>query len=61
MPAAQFVLYFIVMAVAGGGVIWTPHLWAGVPVAAAITGLAATMLAVPPRFLRATEGAGADD
>jgi hypothetical protein len=54
VPAVQFALYFVVMAVAGGGIIWTPHLWAGVPVAAAIVGLTATMLAVPPRFLRAT-------
>jgi hypothetical protein len=33
-------------------VIWTPHLVAGVPIAAAILGATAATLLAPPAFLR---------
>ncbi len=62
VPLVQFALYFALMAAFGGGVIWTAHLLAGLPVAAGYVGLVAACLAVPPRWLHrpgAPFGAGA--
>ena len=50
-PLVLFALYFALAAATGGGIIWTAHLWVGVPVAAGIIGLVASVLAVPPRFI----------
>lgn len=50
-PLVLFALYFALAAATGGGIIWTAHLWVGVPVAAGIIGLVASALAVPPRFI----------
>lgn len=43
------------MALAGGGITWTTHLWAGAPVIAAFYGLATAMLALPPAWLTERE------
>ena len=53
VPAAQFALYFVVMAWFGGGIAWTAHLAAGTPIMAGFFGLLVALLAVPPRFFRA--------
>jgi len=52
VPALQFFLYFALMEGFGGGVLWSTHLWAGTPLLAGLFGLIATMLVVPPLFLR---------
>jgi hypothetical protein len=52
VPAAQFVLYFAIMAAFGGGIAWSVHLAAGTPVMAGFFGLVVAVLAVPPRFMR---------
>jgi hypothetical protein len=51
VPLVQTSLHLLALGALGGGVIWTPHLVAGVPIAAAILATAATLLA-PPAFLR---------
>lgn len=52
VPLVQVALYFALMAAFGGGIIWTPPLWMGMPIMAGLFGLFAGMLAVPPRFLQ---------
>lgn len=59
VPGVYFALYVVLAGAIGGGVIWTPHLWAGIPVTAAIVGLIAAVLAVPPRFVEANQSADA--
>lgn len=51
VPAVQFSLYLITMATMGGGIIWTAHLWAAMPIVAGLFGLTGSLLAVPPRLL----------
>ena len=51
-PLALVSLYVALAAAIGGGLAWTAHLWVGVPVAAGISGLIASGLGVPPRFIR---------
>jgi hypothetical protein len=53
VPFVQFAAYFLLMALAGGGIIWTTHLWVGAPFMAAFYGLAAAMLMLPPAWLTA--------
>jgi len=52
VPTVQIAVYLATVGIFGGGVIWTPHLWAGVPLAAGICGLTAALLLAPPRFVR---------
>lgn len=49
VPFTLTAAYFTTMAV-GGGILWTVHLWAGIPFVAALFGLATAMLVVPPAF-----------
>ncbi len=58
VPLVQFALYFGLLAAFGGGLIWTPHLRAWVPVVAELFGLIAALLAIPPRSV--SPGAAAD-
>jgi hypothetical protein len=51
-PLVLFALYLALAAAIGGGLVWTAHLWVGVPVTAGIIGLVASVLGVPPRFIR---------
>jgi len=37
----------------GGGIVWTAHLVAGVPLMAGFYGMLTALLVVPPPFLRA--------
>ncbi|HEY3107614.1 MAG TPA: hypothetical protein VGL23_02615 [Chloroflexota bacterium] len=50
VPAVQFDAYFALMA-AYDGIIWPIHLWAGVPIVAALYGLIVSLLLLPPRWL----------
>jgi hypothetical protein len=50
-PFVMFALYFAIMG-ATAGIIWSPSVWTGLPVVAAIIGLFASVLAVPPAFIQ---------
>lgn len=50
VPFTQTGAYFAIIAL-GGGVAWSIHLWAGVPVVAALYGLVGAVLLAPPLFL----------
>jgi hypothetical protein len=54
VPLVQTALMLTISGLTAG-VVWTPHLLAGVPVAAGILGATVAVLAVPPAFLRFTE------
>jgi hypothetical protein len=51
VPAAQFTAYFGLMAVFGGGIVWTTHLWTGTIVSAGLFALIASVLTVPPPWV----------
>jgi hypothetical protein len=48
----QWALYLGLLAAFGGGIVWTVHLVAGLPVMAAFYGVIAAVLIAPPRWLR---------
>jgi len=48
VPMAQFTAYFGMMALFGGGIAWTAHLWTGTVVSAGLFALIAGILSVPP-------------
>lgn len=50
VPFAQAAGYFGIMML-GGGIAWTIHLWAGAPFMAALYGLVAAAVLVPPAFV----------
>jgi hypothetical protein len=52
VPTVLSALYIALMGTAAGGLIWSPHLWSGLPVLAGLYGVVASVLAAPPRFLR---------
>jgi hypothetical protein len=52
VPLVLFAGYFAMMERFGGGIIWTDHLVAGLPVMAGFYGLFVALLAVPPSFLK---------
>ena len=52
VPLALFAGYFALMGSFGGGIIWTAHLVAGLPVMAGFYGLFVALLALPPSFLK---------
>ena len=60
IPLVQLTTYLLVLNVFGGGVIWSAHLFAGVPVAAAIIDVVVAMLIAPPEFLRLSVVPGSD-
>jgi hypothetical protein len=47
VPLAQTAAYMALLALIGGGLVWTPHLWVGVPIVAGIYGLIAAVLSMP--------------
>jgi len=53
VPTVQFAAYFALMGTFGGGIVWTTHLVAGVPLMAGFYGVITAVLAVPPPFPRA--------
>jgi hypothetical protein len=52
VPFVQVSVHLLLLGTLGGGLTWTPHLWAGTPVAASILGLTAALLMAPPRAFR---------
>ena len=54
VPLVQCATHFALPGFFGGGLVWTVHLWAGVPAAAGLLGLSAVVLVVPPAFVRAS-------
>jgi hypothetical protein len=52
IPLVQTLTLFALQGVLGGGLVWAPHLWLGVPIVAGIYGAVAAMFAVPPAWLR---------
>jgi hypothetical protein len=53
VPTVVFCLYFALMGIAGGGITWTTHLWAGMPFLAGLYGLIVSLFVVPPPVVRA--------
>jgi hypothetical protein len=49
----QVTLYLLVLGIFGGGLIWKPHLWVGVPLAATTLGVIVALLVAPPAMLTA--------
>jgi hypothetical protein len=52
VPLVQTSLGLALTGAAGGTMVWSIHLWTGVPVTVGILGLSVAVLAVPPAFLR---------
>ena len=47
VPLVQSALYLALLGAFDGGLVWTPHLWVGVPIAAGVYGIAVTALTMP--------------
>jgi hypothetical protein len=47
VPLLQTGTYLALLGVFGGGLVWTPHLWVGVPIVAGLYGLFAEVLSMP--------------
>jgi hypothetical protein len=52
VPLVQTLVLFVLQGAFGGGLVWAPHLWLGVPIVAGIYGAVAAMFAMPPKWLR---------
>jgi hypothetical protein len=52
VPVVQFFGYFAIMHAFGGGISWMTHLWVGAPLLAGFFAVIASLLVVPPRFIR---------
>lgn len=57
VPAVEQLAYFALMALVGGGIAWTTHLWAGAVAMAGAAGLAVALAVAPPRLVDAGRGA----
>ncbi len=51
VPFILYICYFLTLELAGGGIAWVIHLWAGSIVLAGITGWLVSYLVLPPRSL----------
>jgi hypothetical protein len=53
VPLVQTAAHLALLGLFGGGLVWAPHLWVGVPVIAGVYGLVVAMFVVPPAFASA--------
>ncbi len=51
VPAILYICYFLTLELAGGGIAWVIHLWAGSIVLAGITGWLVSYVVLPPQSL----------